>query len=194
MTAELQGDVKVAWADFICSGAGPRRSGVGKLTAASWTVCFAQSPPPLQRLRFAGSNPRRAITSIAQAIDFETVKGHAISGVTKVTQVFVNQKGPLPLGKAFQSSGGSFLIFVSGSLWAATSNIMLSIGIFLDGQQIQTCSEFANPAGTHLAMVPVFFTVPKQPAGNHVLELRVVSGGTNSDSNDIYNATVVELA
>ena len=104
------------------------------------------------------------------------------------------RKGPLPLGKAFQSSGGSFLIFVSGSLWAATPNIMLSLGIFLDGQQIQACSQFANPAATHLALVPMFFTVPKQAAGNHVLELRTVSGGTNSDTNDLYNATVVELA
>jgi hypothetical protein len=131
--------------------------------------------------------------STAQAIDFETVKGHAISGITKVTTIFVNQSGPLPVGKSFQSSGGSFLIFVSGSLWAATPNIGLKLGIFLDGTQILTCNEFANPAGTHLSLIPVLFTVPKQPAGNHVLELRTVSGGTNSDVNDFYNATVIEL-
>jgi hypothetical protein len=132
--------------------------------------------------------------SVAQAIDFETVRGQAITGVTKVTAVFVNHKGPLPLGKSFQSSGGSFLIFVSGSLWATTPNSMLQLGIFLDGEQIQTCNEFANPTGTHLSVVPVLFTVPRQAAGNHVLELRVVSGGTTSDTNDFYNATVVELA
>ena len=132
--------------------------------------------------------------STAQAIDFETVKGHAITGITKVTSVFVNQPGPLPLGKSFQSSGGSLLIFVSGSLWAATPNIGLKLGIILDGNQIQVCEEYANQAGVHLSLIPVLFTVPKQLAGNHVLELRTVSGGTNSDANDAYNATVIELA
>jgi hypothetical protein len=131
--------------------------------------------------------------STAHAIDFEDVKGQAISGVTKVTPIFVNAAGPLPLGKAFQSSGGSFLIFVSGSLRSATTSLM-QLGIFLDGEQIQTCNEWANPTQTHLSLIPVLFTVPRRAAGNHVLELRVVSGNTVSDQNDYYNATVVELA
>jgi hypothetical protein len=134
------------------------------------------------------------MSAAAHAVDFEIVKGQAVTGVTKVTSLFVNQPGPLPLGKSFQSSGGSFLIFVSGSLWAATPDIKLSMGIVFDGEQIQQCTETANPAATHLTMPPLLFTVPKQPAGNHVLELRVVSGGTNSDFNDFYNATVIELA
>jgi hypothetical protein len=131
--------------------------------------------------------------STAQTVDFETARGLAIGGVTKVTPVFVNHAGPLPLGKAFQSSGGSFLIFVSGSLWATTTGLM-QMGIFLDGEQIQTCNEWANPQSTHLSLVPVLFTLPRQAAGNHVLELRIASGNTISDINDYYNATVVELA
>jgi len=132
--------------------------------------------------------------SVAQAVDFEHFKGQAITGVTKVTSLFVNQPGPLPLGGSFLSTGGSFLIFISGSLWAATPNIKLSMGVFFDAELIQQCSEFANPAGTHLTMPALLFTVPKKAPGNHVLELRTVSGGTNSDGNDFYNATVIELA
>lgn len=131
--------------------------------------------------------------SAATAIDIEKVKGMAISGVTKVTPVFVNHPGPAPLGKAFQSSGGSLLIFASGSL-RATSTSLMQLGIFLDGQQIQSCQEWANPSEVHMSLIPVLFTVPPQPAGNHVLEFRVVSGNTISDQNDYYNATIVELS
>jgi hypothetical protein len=134
-----------------------------------------------------------AIMSTAHATDIETIKGLTISGITKVTTVFVNAAGPLPLEKAFQSSGGSFLIFVSGSLWSKSTQLM-QVGIFLDGQQVQTCQQWANPTNTHMSLVPVLFTVPKQIAGNHVLGLRVLSGNTISDQNDYYNATVVELA
>jgi hypothetical protein len=133
------------------------------------------------------------IMDIEHAVDFETVKGLPIAGITKVTPVFVNHAGPLPLGKAFQSSGGSFLIFVSGSLWSNNnSSPLMQAGIYLDGEQVQTCQEFANSTGSHMSLVPVLFTTGKQPAGNHVIELRVLNG--ISDQNDYYNVTVVELA
>jgi hypothetical protein len=126
----------------------------------------------------------------AEAIDFETVKCLPISDITNVTPIFVNKAGPLPLGRRFQSSGGSFLIFVSGSL-SSNSTQLMQLGIFLDGEQVQTCQEWVNPTGIHMSLVPVLFTTDKQPAGNHVMELRVVNG--ISDINDYYNVTVVEF-
>jgi hypothetical protein len=132
------------------------------------------------------------IMDIERPVDFEAIKGLPVAGITKVTPVFVNHAGPLPLGKAFQSSGGSFLIFVSGSLYATRTQLM-QLGIFLDGEQVQTCQQWANPTGTHMSLLPVLFTTGRQPAGNHVIELRLLSGNTVSDQNDYYNATIVEL-
>jgi hypothetical protein len=133
--------------------------------------------------------------SVAAAHHVEAIAGLK-STVTKVTPLFVNSPGPLPLERAFQSSGGSFLIFVSGSVRASQVQLM-QIGIFLDGEQVQTSQEWTNNPNSHLSLVPVLFTVTDKDKiipGNHTLALRVLSGNTASDQNDYYNATIVELS
>jgi hypothetical protein len=66
----------------------------------------------------------------------------------------------------------------------------MQLGIFLDREQVQKCQGWVNPTGIHMSLVPVLFTTGKQPAGNHVMESRVVNG--ISAVNDDYNVTVVE--
>ena len=85
--------------------------------------------------------------SVAAAQHVEAISGLK-STVTKVTPLFVNSPGPLPLERAFQSSGGSFLIFVSGSVRASQVQLM-QIGIFLDGEQVQTSQEWTNNPNSH---------------------------------------------
>ena len=118
--------------------------------------------------------------------------GLAVSGIVKVTNLFINQPGPLPLTRAFTSSGGTLLVFVSGSLSTTSQPRLLQTGIYFDGDLIANCQEWSN-VNSHLSLIPVLLTVANRPAGNHVIEITIVSGGTNSDVNDFYNVTVIEL-
>lgn len=118
--------------------------------------------------------------------------GLAVSGITKVTSLFVNQPGPLPITKAFISSGGNLLVFVSGSLWTSHQPKLMVMNIALDGNKIGTCQEWSNVNSSHEALVPVLLTANSPAAGNHVIELTVASGDI-SDLNDYYNVTVVEF-
>ncbi|HET6843847.1 MAG TPA: hypothetical protein VFK06_19525 [Candidatus Angelobacter sp.] len=120
------------------------------------------------------------------------VAGLAVAGIVKVTSLLVNHPGPLPITKAFGSSGGNLLVFVSGSLWTSHQPKLLVMSIALDGNKIGTCQEWSNVNASHEALVPVLLTVHNPPAGNHVIELTVASGD-NSDVNDYYNVTVVEF-
>jgi hypothetical protein len=81
---------------------------------------------------------------------------------------------------------------VSGSLSTSSQPRLLVMNIEFDGKPIGTCQEWTN-VNSHIPLVPVLLTVPKPPLGNHVLQLSVGSGNTNSDVNDYYNVTVIEL-
>lgn len=117
--------------------------------------------------------------------------GLAVSGIVKITNLFTNQPGPLPLTRAFTSSGGALLIFASGSLSTSNPARLLQMGIYLDGDLIANGQEWIN-VSSHISLIPVLLTVGSRAAGNHVIELRVVSGSTSSDLNDYYNVTVIE--
>jgi hypothetical protein len=122
----------------------------------------------------------------------EKAAGLAVSGIVKVTNLFVNQAGPLPKTRAFGSSGGTLVVFVSGSLSTSKPSRLLVMNIDFDGNTIGTCQEWIN-VNSHMSLVPVLLTIPHPPAGNHVIELSVGSGDTASDLNDYYNVTVIEL-
>src|SRR6267154_3242986 len=70
--------------------------------------------------------------------------GLAVSGIVKVTNLFVNQAGPLPKTKAFTSSGGTLVIFVSGSLSTSNPALLLVMNIDFDGNRLGTCQEWIN--------------------------------------------------
>jgi len=85
------------------------------------------------------------------------------------------------------------VILVSGTLWATRPNPTVTMDILLDTHKIGSCKMWINPQGVHTTLPPVTLTVPQQLGGNHVLELKIESGNTSSDSNDFYNVTVIEL-
>jgi hypothetical protein len=118
--------------------------------------------------------------------------GVAVSGIVQVTNLFINEPGPLPLTRSFLSSGGALLIFASGSLSTSTSGTLLQMGVYLDGDLIANGQVWIN-VSSHTALIPVLLTVGPRPAGSHEIELRVVSGGTNSDANDYYTVNVIEI-
>jgi hypothetical protein len=122
----------------------------------------------------------------------EKAAGLAVSGIVRVTNLFVNQAGPLPKTRAFTSSGGTLAIFVSGSLSTGNPARLLVMNIDFDGIRIGTCQEWIN-VNSHISLVPVLLSVPTPAAGNHVIALSVGSGDTSTDQNDYYNVTVIEL-
>ena len=105
-------------------------------------------------------------------------------------QVIVSQAGPLPIDISFNAPSDAPLILeVSGSVWTSVAGLMVGIGIVLDGNQIGAAQIFANAATTHLAVVPAYIPV-QLSEGQHTLTLFRVSGETESDFNDFYNAVL----
>jgi hypothetical protein len=101
-----------------------------------------------------------------------------------------NQSGPLPISATFNApSDAPIVLEVTGSVWSEYAGLMVGIGIDLDGNQIGTAQIFANPATTHMAVVPAYITI-QLSQGQHTINLFRISGETESDSNDLYNAVL----
>lgn len=107
-------------------------------------------------------------------------------------QVIMNQQhGPLPISVAFNApSDAPSYISVHGSVWSATANQPIGIGVQLDGQNVGTAQIFSNGASTHRAVVPTYIQV-KLTQGQHKLTLIQQTGTTTtSDSNDVFTAVL----
>ena len=102
------------------------------------------------------------------------------------TQIIVSKKGPLPISANFPSpSDGPSTLMVFGSVWTQGTNTMIGIEVTLDGQSLGAAQIFANPAATHMNVVPAVFPIKLQQ-GNHTLQLSVGTTSTVSDFNDFY--------
>ena len=105
-------------------------------------------------------------------------------------QIIVSQKGPLPISVTFPSpSDGPAALMVFGSVWTLGTNTIIGIQVTLDGQSLGAAQIFANPASTHMNVVPAVFPV-NLPQGNHTLQLSVGTSSTVSDYNDFYTVVL----
>ncbi len=106
-----------------------------------------------------------------------------------VTRKIVDTEGPLPIKKSFVlSSDAPCALFVSGSVFSKSNLNKLSIDVTVDGKSIGRPMIFADEK-THMALVPMTFSVVLS-SGDHVIGLAAV-GGTASDSNDTFTATLM---
>jgi len=120
-----------------------------------------------------------------------TDTGKLSSPMLRVTHVMNQVQGPLPKSGGFSSGGGTLIIIFSGSGWgAAAGNIGLALQ--LDGGTIATTRSFTNETGSHKAFTTNAHVQGNIAAGNHTINL-VALVNTNSDANDWYNVTVLEL-
>jgi hypothetical protein len=110
----------------------------------------------------------------------------------KITPVFQNRPGPLPLSGTFTSSGGSLVITASGSGGCGLCG-MLGMLVLIDGT-VATESRIQSNSTQHQAFVPSTVTLTGIPAGTHTLSLRIGPGAanTNTDDRDLFTATVEE--
>jgi hypothetical protein len=120
---------------------------------------------------------------------------NAFAGITspkwKATSV-ISSVGALPLSNTLSCSGGTLLIFVSGSGRSTGGGTLIGMNVQIDGVTIDTCTVLANPAATHLAFVPKTIVRTGVAPGSHTIGL-IPTAGTTTDLNDNFNVTVTEL-
>lgn len=105
-------------------------------------------------------------------------------------QVIVNQQGPLPIKATFQAiSDETLYLEVNGSVWSLQTNLMIGIGIDLDGERIGQAQIFSNESSTHRTVPPAYIPV-QLSEGEHTLYLYLNNGETESDTNDFYTAVI----
>ena len=109
----------------------------------------------------------------------------------KVTTVIENA-GPLPITSSFSTSGGTLLIFVSGSAYSGTAGASIGMTISIDGTSIDSLLLYANSSGFHLPFVSKTVIKRGLAAGSHSLTLTALSG-TTTDLQDNFDVTVQEL-
>jgi len=104
----------------------------------------------------------------------------------------ITANGPLPASGTYKSKGGRLIISAAGSGWSGTKDQLIGITVSVNNKQVGTAETWTNESASHKAFVSVFpvVTVPK---GNVNIKLDKLNAQTNSDGNDRYRVTVVEL-
>jgi hypothetical protein len=104
-----------------------------------------------------------------------------------------NVAGPLPKSAAFQSSGGSLLLMVSGSAYRPQNMPgPMAVTVQLDAQNLGELRAFTNEAFSHRPFVERSFVVATAGSGTHTINL-LAGADTLTDSNDFFNVTVIEF-
>ena len=118
--------------------------------------------------------------------------GKLASPMWRATQVMNQRQGPLPISNVpFSSGGGTLVIIFSGSGWSGgAANIGMTLQ--LDGGAIGTTRSFTNEKDSHKAFTTNILAQAGVAAGAHYITL-VALPGTNTDVNDWFNVTVLEL-
>ena len=105
-------------------------------------------------------------------------------------QIIVSQAGPLPIDVTFSAvSDAPMVMEVSGSVWSQGPGHLVGINVALDGMAIGQAQIWANPASTHLAVVPAYIPVQLKQ-GQHRLHLSRLTDNTMGDQNDYYNVVL----
>ena len=106
----------------------------------------------------------------------------------------INSLGPLPLTSAsFNSSGGTLMLFYSGSGYSNTNGRMIGMTVKIDGNVVDQTGVFANVYNTHLAFVPKQWILTGIAAGPHTVTLEVMNAYTLTDPNDIFEVMLTEM-
>lgn len=119
--------------------------------------------------------------------------------VMTATQVLANATcstqggGNTMASGTFASSGGTLVVAVSVSGFAAAENTLLQASIQIDNKEVGTTELYANRAQTHLCLTGNDVVATSVGAGNHTIGL-IASSSTKTDYNDRCSITVIEVA
>jgi hypothetical protein len=113
--------------------------------------------------------------------------------VLGVQQILPTTIGPLPVTKAFSTSGGKILLMPNGSAFATAVNTTLNLSVYIDNNLVDVIYVFANESFTHKALISQPIVVPNLAAGAHTLKLTVGSTNMATDASDYYNVSIIEF-
>jgi hypothetical protein len=106
----------------------------------------------------------------------------------------INSIGPLPLASAsFNTSGGTLMLFYSGSGYSNLAGRMIGMIVKIDGNVVDQTGIYANAALTHLAFVPKQWILGSIAAGTHTVSLETMNVNTFTDGGDIFEVMVTEM-
>ena len=114
----------------------------------------------------------------------------------KVTRIIQQARGPLTgngLSGNFTSAGGMLLIFAFGSGFSRTAGRMIGMQINVDDMMMGSASIYANEASSHKSFVGTGIMITSVGAGSHTLKIYNLNLDTQTDANDIFDVTVMEL-
>jgi len=110
-----------------------------------------------------------------------------------VPQVLINHKvGPLPVSATFFCAGSTQVFEVSGSVWTNIQVGLVGVNILIDGNNVGTCTIYANELNSHKACVEQPVITHLTP-GSHQIQLTALSAATTTDYNDHYNVLMSDL-
>ena len=142
--------------------------------------------------------PAGVLTNNASGVTLNgTFSGRFVSSNFRATQI-IHSTGPLPILTYITTGGGTLLVFVSGSAYAAnyagTIGIMVSLSAGNININLPPVTLIANQTLTHMALTPQQSVVTGLPAGTYLLQLGPIDDvNTATDSGDNYCVTVLEL-
>jgi hypothetical protein len=143
-----------------------------------------------------GNTSPTALLDIANNTKFGS-DGSIASPLWNVSQPLRTQGVGLPQSGHFNSGGGSFLLFVSGSGFSSTGAEMIGVDVFLDFVPLGSVLVFTNESFSHKAFTANAIVVRGFPAGAHTVTLSAHTGSsgnpTSTDFNDFFNVTILEL-
>ncbi len=105
----------------------------------------------------------------------------------------ITANGPLPVEGKYQSKGGKLIISAAGSGWSSNKDQLIGMDVFVRGNKVGTAQVWTNEADSHKAFVSAFPVVTQVSRGPVTIKLDKLNAQTNTDQNDFYRVTVVEL-
>lgn len=115
----------------------------------------------------------------------------AVAASSVATQVLNLSPGGLPVTGAFSSSGKTVVVFISGTGYAASAKL-IGMELLVDGVSKGFAKSFTNESSSHKAFSSNAIVISGLAAGTHTLSLNSWNS-TNTDDNDFFSATVLEL-
>jgi hypothetical protein len=134
------------------------------------------------------ANPQ-ALLDIAGQIKFGA-DGSVRSPRWNVT--VLSHSGGLPTSQSFNTGGGTLLILASGSGWSGNPGKIIGMQILVDGISRGHAQSMTNEDTSHKAFVSSALVVSGLAGGAHQLSLQA-QANTNTDGNDFFSVTILEL-
>lgn len=142
----------------------------------------------------SGSGVRMNVASFDVSLPADlAVAGEINSSRFKATTLMSSRGGPLPLSTVFTSSGGTLLVFASGTAFRNGGSGLIGMLVRIDNVTMAVANGFSNELSSHRAIPSTFTVVTSVNAGSHTLELSPRDGFTLTDGNDFFNVAVLEL-